>query len=250
MKNLFNYDNQLVLTLERLGNDILLGILWLLFCLPIVTIVPASAAAYHTMIKVVKDSGNGVVKDFISAFVSNIKQGILLTLIIAVLGILIYTGLNLGWQLMAGNLIFKIYFCLGLLIAVFVLSSAIYLPAILSRFQMKTMELLRASMFIVIGRPVKSFLLALVLCVFCFLIWYFPTFIMIIPGLYCDMISSTVEKELHGITEKYDLHAKTEGTIEQDTDMENAGETTPFQLNELMEKKRRMEIRDHGKNRS
>ncbi|MCH4207596.1 MAG: YesL family protein [Solobacterium sp.] len=245
MKNLFGYDNPLIVTLERLGNDIILSVLWIAFCIPVVTIIPSCTAAYHTMVKVIRNNENGVVKDFVSTFVANAKQGILLSLVMIGFVFLIYTGINLGWQMMSQNVLWSIYFILGIVIAVIVIGWFIFLPAVLSRFQMKWTEVMRASLFIVIHKPLKALLLSLSFCLTCFAGWYFPTFIIIIPGLFCDLTSGFIERELQKMIEQYHLE-RTDTDVDKTSDDNNDQERTPFELNELMEKKRRMEKRNHG----
>jgi|GEM_PF-762961 len=243
MKNIFDYDNPLIITLERIGNEIILGILCLLFCIPLITIVPSCAAAYHTAVKVVRAGGNGVVKDFVSSFVSSLKQGIILSFLAIAAGLLIYTGINMGWQLMSRSLIWKIYFYMGILIGIIVLGWLIYLPALLSRFQMKSAELMRASLLLVIHKPWKALLLSVLLCIFGFAVWYFPSSIILLPGVFVELCGTIEEPELQRLEEQYAPAGSDEdhdGLQEQEEQ-----EITPFELNEIMEKRRRAEKRSH-----
>ncbi|MBP5153020.1 MAG: DUF624 domain-containing protein, partial [Lachnospiraceae bacterium] len=59
---------------------------WIIFSLPIITVVPSTAALYHTTHKVIfgPGHGNGVFKCFFDSFKENIKKGLILSIIIIV----------------------------------------------------------------------------------------------------------------------------------------------------------------------
>lgn len=56
------------------------GFLWLLCSVPLITIGPATAALYYTIVKVVRRNRETVIKSFFYSFKSNLKQGILFTI--------------------------------------------------------------------------------------------------------------------------------------------------------------------------
>ena len=67
MRNLFNLDNPFVQFLARVGDLIIVNVLFLLCCLPVVT-AGASVAAMHKVTQAMAlDEDNGIVKTFSGA---------------------------------------------------------------------------------------------------------------------------------------------------------------------------------------
>lgn len=83
---------------DILGDIILLCLCWLLCCLPVVTIIPSSSALYFAINKRFKDDSGKPVKDFFHSFKQNIRQGIVLSVII-----LLYAAATIF------NILFAIY---------------------------------------------------------------------------------------------------------------------------------------------
>lgn len=58
-----------------------LGLLWIALCLPIVTIGPATAALYYTVVKTFRQKETGAFGVYLKAFRANLRSGVLATLI-------------------------------------------------------------------------------------------------------------------------------------------------------------------------
>ena len=65
-----NYNSPFIKMLETVANMLIVSFFWLVFSLPVITVVPASAALFHTMSKIVfgPGRGNGVFRDYLQAF--------------------------------------------------------------------------------------------------------------------------------------------------------------------------------------
>lgn len=82
MKNLFNLDSPFMQMLTRIGDMILLNLLFLICCIPVIT-AGASLAALHKMLQeIVYDVDSSTVKGFFRAFRANFKQATVLWVII------------------------------------------------------------------------------------------------------------------------------------------------------------------------
>ena len=90
MRRLFNPDSTLTLFIERMVDLVYLSILWCVCCLPIITIVPSTTALYYVTLKIVENKEGKIARDFFKAFKENLKQGIPLTVLFAVLFVLLY----------------------------------------------------------------------------------------------------------------------------------------------------------------
>lgn len=92
---LFNINGGFSKFVNRALDLMELNFLWLLCCLPIVTIGASTCAAYYVSLKMVDDEEGYVGKMFMKAFVANLKQGTVMWIITAVF---IYVGWLL-WQI-------------------------------------------------------------------------------------------------------------------------------------------------------
>lgn len=71
--------------LHNLWDLMILNWLWLLCCLPLITVGPASCALYYVTLKLVRGEAVYPVKDFFRTFRENLKPGLLLGLLAAAL---------------------------------------------------------------------------------------------------------------------------------------------------------------------
>lgn len=69
--------------MKRMLDFFILNILWIVFCIPIVTVGAATCAAYYVNLKLVDDEDISVVKLFLSGFKQNLKQGTIMWLFTA-----------------------------------------------------------------------------------------------------------------------------------------------------------------------
>ncbi len=90
MSRIFNLNSPLMLFLARITDLMILSALWLLCCLPIITIGPATSAMCYVALKMARDEESGIARSFFHAFKTNFKQGLVLTLVFLVLGFILY----------------------------------------------------------------------------------------------------------------------------------------------------------------
>lgn len=147
--NLFNLDNPLMQFLGKLADLFILNILYLICCIPIVTIGAATTALYTVTLKSVKNEESYIVKSFFKAFKSNLKIGTLSWLIVLAAGTILWVDFrvlpNISGQ------ISRILQVLILMIALLYLITVLYLFPYIARFENS-----------VLGSIKNAFLLAIV----------------------------------------------------------------------------------------
>ena len=74
----FDLDNPILLVLNRVFNAAVTTMLWILCCLPVVTVGAATAAMYATMMAIAADDCDGVLSKFFASFRENWKTATLL----------------------------------------------------------------------------------------------------------------------------------------------------------------------------
>ncbi len=87
---------------HNLFDLIVINWLWILCCLPIITIGPATCAMYHVTLRLARAEPVNPVRDFFGALKSNFKAGLVLSLICGLLlaaaaGDAWFATLNEGW---------------------------------------------------------------------------------------------------------------------------------------------------------
>lgn len=118
MKTLFDIDNPVFAFLSRVADLCLLNLLFILCSLPIVTMGPALSALYYQTLKMVRNEEGYIVRGFFHSFRQNMRQGIIVHLIMLLAGVLIYADLRIVMNMENGMQ--------SPLFLVFLLSSLLY----------------------------------------------------------------------------------------------------------------------------
>lgn len=141
MRDIFNSDSKLMKALSKLFDIGYLSIVFILFCVPVVTIGAAFTALYYTTVKVIRRERGYVFQEFWHSFKTNLAQATKLWLVELVVMILL-----------AYNITVVTGFVSGIYLAMAVLLIAVYCYAfpILSRFMLKNMDIIKMSIVLMI----------------------------------------------------------------------------------------------------
>ena len=96
--------------INRIGDLMILNLLCIVCCLPIVTAGTSITAMYYVTLRMHRKEDNGVIKDFFHSFRQNLKQGVLLHLLLSAITIILALDLYVLWQLLELELFYKILF--------------------------------------------------------------------------------------------------------------------------------------------
>lgn len=190
----FNYNNPLIVFMVRIANMMIASFYWVLCCIPVVTILPASAALYHCVTHVVMAGGSGVTRDFFRAFKGALKPGVRLSAAVEGVGALVCLGLRTGLRIWDKNVFGAAYMALGVLISITCVAMLIFMPPVLSRFEGGMGMVLRLSMYFSGKYLVRSMWYALLLAMGIWAVGFFPLLLLVVPALYTDLIRGGVEK--------------------------------------------------------
>ena len=131
--NIFSMDSAFYRFISRLGDLMVLNVLFLIGCAGIITIGPSLTAMYTVLLKLVRNESGYIAREYWRAFRDNFRQAAVLWGISMLLGVLLYFDIimsDLAGGAAAGGL--KIVFLFFGMIYVSVLS---YLFAVQSRFE-------------------------------------------------------------------------------------------------------------------
>ncbi len=217
----FNYNNPFIKFLETIANLLIISFFTLLGCIPIVTAVTAFSAGYYTLIRVVygPSKGRGVSKGFFNAFKDNLKLGIKLNLVLLVAIFFLVVGVYAGWQIYKTGILGTVYFAFGILLSIIFVAAVTYIPPVLAHFEGSVLSIIRLSLYFSSQRLFVSLFNGALLI---FLIWsieIFPLALLIVPGLYLDLIRPGIEKEIAKFLKEYNIeedNQKVEISTEED----------------------------------
>lgn len=146
MTNLFHPDHPMVRFLSRLFDLILLNILFVISCIPIVTIGAAVCAVYQVIFKFIDQKDPYIIKSYLKALKENFKQATLLWILIVFAGLCINAFLSIIYNVLDKKFEFlQIPVCLLIFL---VLSVAVYAFPLLSRYQCGMKQLLKNAIFL------------------------------------------------------------------------------------------------------
>lgn len=164
MNRLFDPNNLLFRALSWAVDVVGISLLWLFLCLPAVTALPATAALYHTCALCIRRGEAGAFSRFLRSFRQNLRQGCLLTLPLAALGLLLFLGHGVMYEAASqvGGYAAVMY---GVYIVAMLLPLGLFcwLPAMLGRFEFSALALCRGAAFLTLRHlPTSIFAVAAV----------------------------------------------------------------------------------------
>ena len=191
------YDGPLMKFLEAVANMLIVSVLWLLFSLPVVTVVASSAAMYHTVRTIIfgKGNGNGVFRDFFDSFKLNLKPGIILSLITAVSLLFVAEGLWTGYQIFRVSVWGMLYAILAVIVSLSAFSVILLVPPVLSRFVAGPVQIIRLSAYFAMKRPLRNLVSIILFGVFAFAAQFFPYVLFVAPALFADLLRPSLEAD-------------------------------------------------------
>lgn len=184
-------ESRLKQSLGAMIDLIVVGVLWLLCSLPLITLGPASTALYYAVVKCVRHDRGRLTREFFAAFQQNLRLSLpmwlvyLGALLLGLLDICAYTrgGLGGGFPLFA-------------LSGVLLIPAALSFPwmfAYLSRFQNSFGGSLKFVLFLTARHLGRSLLLAGELLLFLAISWLIPQLLPLLPGPFALLASLSVE---------------------------------------------------------
>ena len=189
-RNLFKPDGSLFITMNWITDCIFLSLFWLLGCFGVVTAGASFAALYDTAYRTYRQSEKNAWQRFLYVFRSNLRAGIVPTLLLlAAFWGLLKGGVALWNLAVAGNLSWAL-FAAGALLAVLGLGVLSVLFPLLSRFENGLSTLLKNTLLLALANLPRTLALgvlnagAIFLCVrFVFPFFFLPALASLLGSL-------------------------------------------------------------------
>jgi uncharacterized membrane protein YesL len=212
LQAIFNPDGPLFRFGEQLFDIMMVSILWLICCIPIVTIIPATGALYYVVVKVIRKDSGSLVKNYFSTFRDNLRTGIPITCIILIYATALVAAI---WTLdgMSGNNTlgtagsYLSYAAKALLLPLLLVLP--YLGPVISRFSMGVGAILKLSFVMSIRFLWRTILLLVLIAGSAILVWFIPYIAIIFSGLCALLCSFLIEPALRKYMPKPDANEPT-----------------------------------------
>ena len=148
MRNLLNLDNKFFRFLGKVADLVILNVLWLICCLPILTIGASTTALYYSVFKIQKNEESYIWRLFFQSFRLNLRQGTLFTIIFLLLGV--FLTIDIYAYSNSGAIENVILVLIVILIMIWLMTLSYVFP-FLSWFQNSAKETLKNAFYMSIG---------------------------------------------------------------------------------------------------
>ena len=191
---MFNYNGKFMSTLLSLTDAVVLGILWLVCCIPVITVGAASTAFYYAYNKAVCRKMGYAWREFFYGFKSNFKQATKLWLILLALGAVMladgYLLLVYGEVLPAAGVFMGITL---VLIVALVMWGCVLFPYI-ARFEVGTKKALKNAAVMMLANLFWAILLVILLVAVIFMALRIPYVGVLAPTMYMYFANQILER--------------------------------------------------------
>lgn len=197
-RSIFSPDTKFARFMNVLADILITGIFWILCCIPLITIVTSTTAAYYSMAKCARHSAGRVTREFFKCFRENFKQSVVIGIPFVVAVALIAFDMLFLWN--NSNSVNDALFIAMILVAFVVLGIMVYYPAVLSRFADSNINILKMSavlMFRFLPMTV-GVIVFLALCVIG--IYLMPWAVLVLPGVFLYVCTFPMERILRRIS--------------------------------------------------
>ncbi|MDR3192007.1 MAG: YesL family protein [Treponema sp.] len=174
------FEGGLHLYLEKIFDGIALNILWLLCCVPLITVGASTTAFYYAAVKVLRGERGHLFREFWRSFKLNFFKATVLWVIFAALLFVLGINRNIAADIDDGYFgIFLI--CLYTGLAVLLLAVMLYAFPVLSRFDMDLVRVVKLSLYMTFRYMPYTLGLLGICAAAALLVYYIPFFIFGIP---------------------------------------------------------------------
>ena len=198
MSGFFSAEGKFFSITSRIIDMIFITLLWIIGCIPIVTILTSTSSMYHTTVKCIRYDRGKVFEEFKEAYKKNLKQGILLTIVYGIVGTVIGFIDYRVFGLMQSRTSAAFILAFGMLIVtVLYLMNVLWLIPVFSRFTNTFGKIMQLNYAIAVRQIIRSIPMFLILIVAVILVLASFPLVIVFPSLAMLLISYLSEPGLH-----------------------------------------------------
>ncbi|MBQ8666931.1 MAG: YesL family protein [Lachnospiraceae bacterium] len=185
MSRAFNFEGPVFTFLSRLADLFWLNLLFIVCCIPVITIGAATTALYYVTLKMAKDEEGYITRSYFKSFKENFKQATVIWIGFLVVGMIMITDLRivnggntaeiLGSPAL-GNVIMVAVFLMGIVI----LMVGTYIFPILAQFDNTIKNTAKNAFLISIRHLPYTIAMLVITAIPVVLIWFFPALFILV----------------------------------------------------------------------
>ncbi len=169
---MFKLDSPLVNFLNKVADILILGVVFMIACIPVITAGAAFTAAYYMGFKMVKNEETYIIKGFFKAFKDNFKQATIIWIFVLLLfgvimadyRIILYSGVAFASWIRIAMVSVSLVAALGV----------VFLFPLQARFQNTVKHTIKNAFLMALSHLPSAILLILIYAVPYFLLWLVP----------------------------------------------------------------------------
>ncbi len=193
MENLFNYNNKVFTTMAKITDSILLGLLWLLCSIPIITIGASSAAFYYAYTKCIRQDRGYIGEAFFHGFKTSFKYATVSWLVQIIVGAIVLIDCVLLTTMGGFSPISGVLLAIVIIVLVVSVLLALLLFPYIARYENTLKESIKNCVLILFSNFLWAVLLLILLCVTVFVAACFPVLVIILPSVYMFFANKILE---------------------------------------------------------
>ena len=138
MDRLFNMDNKFFTVMGRVADLIMLNVVFLICCLPIVTIGASLTALHYVTLKMARNEESYIVRSFFKSFKQNFKQATIINLIMLAVATILYMDLRIVGNI--GGTMSQVLYIVFIAFGILYLMVFLYIYPVLAKFYNTTRQ--------------------------------------------------------------------------------------------------------------
>lgn len=169
MRDIFNLDGGLMGFLSRLTDLLILNLIFILTCIPIITIGPALTALYSITLKMVKNEESYIFKSYFLALKANFKISFFAWLVLGIVSLITAFNYRIALQF---NTMRNVFLVIFLMVSFLCALLWLFLFPYIARFENTLKQSFKNAFFMAIASLPYTFLLLLITILFIALLFF------------------------------------------------------------------------------
>lgn len=190
----FSFDNKIFGALGKAVDCVILSVLWLVCCIPVITIGASSTALYYTVHKSIRGNRGYTTKNFFSAFKDNFKPATLSWIVAFVVQIVLSLDAYIMWQVLQTGNNMGAFFYFFLILIAFSIGWVVYTFAYIARFENTVKITLKNAILMELRHLPWSLLVIILFLLAIFLTWLIPILVFLMPASIVLMFDLILER--------------------------------------------------------
>lgn len=193
MVNLFDYNNKVFHFLSKVADSMILGILWLVCSIPVITVGAASSAFFYAYHKCIQQESGYVCKTFFHGFKTNFKQATVSWLLLLILTVIVILDCFILITMGGSYSISSVMLAIVILVLTVVTLMALFLFPYIARYENTLKDSMKNCLLILFSNLLWAVLLLLLLLTAVLIAVCIPVLSIFIPSVYMFFANKILE---------------------------------------------------------